>query len=325
MGHPSELAAWPVSSLPSMLEQHAGLVALFDETDRLRWANGVFRRVFGLAADSHPSWSELMRHCHTHRQGVIIQCEDFEHWLAAAALRRGKQPFRQFEADTHDGSWFLVTQTTDARGWVLEIGVDVTDMGCSHRDLRVARDRAVRAAQEDPLTGVPNRAAVLERLRVELSRPGGAPWLALLDLDHFKQINDRLGHAAGDQVLRDFAGHLRAGLRRADACGRIGGEEFLVVLDGVDQTVAERVLNRLLAATRAAAPLAARPEFRYTCSAGLVQARAGERLEDLVARADAAMYEAKHAGRDRLFTAAAATPAGVGAAAPSPSGTPPAH
>lgn len=286
--------------LQALLSQYRGFAALFDDADRLCWANPGFRIAFGLEADASPTWSELMRTSHARRQGVIIQCEDFDHWLAAAATRRGKVPFRQFEADMHDGRWFMITQTTDARGWMLEIGVDVSDMGCEHRDLRVARDRAVRASQEDALTGVPNRAAVLARLGAELMASGPRPWVALVDLDHFKQINDRHGHAAGDQVLRDFATRLRDGLRRADACGRYGGEEFLVVLQDVSPGQAGDVLERLMAKTRAARPLPAQPGFRYTFSAGLVQARPGERQEDVLVRADAALYAAKHAGRDRV-------------------------
>jgi diguanylate cyclase (GGDEF)-like protein len=286
--------------LLALLSGYRGMAAVFDDTDHLRWANPGFRQAFGLGDDAAPTWTELMRACHARRQGAIIDCQDFEHWLSAAALRRGKTGFRQFEADLHDGRWVLMTQTTLDNGWMLELGVDVTDMGSSHRDLRVARDRALRASQEDALTGVPNRGAVLARLDAELVTPGPPPWVALVDLDHFKQVNDRHGHAAGDQVLRDFAQRLRSGLRRADACGRFGGEEFLVVLAGVQQAEAEHVLQRLLEQTRQARPLGRLPDFRYSFSAGLVQARHGERNEAVIARADAALYAAKHGGRDQV-------------------------
>jgi diguanylate cyclase len=293
-------AAVPTGPLVALLHRYGGMAALYDDRDRLTWANPGFRQTFGLAEDEAPTWSELMRNCHARRQGCLIQTHDFEHWLSSAASRRGKMAFRQFEADLQDGRWVLMTQTTDENGWMLELGVDVTDMGSDHRDLRVARDRALRASQEDALTGVPNRGAVLARLDAELVNPGPPPWVALVDLDHFKQVNDRHGHAAGDQVLRDFAQRLRNGLRRADACGRFGGEEFLVVLEGVAQADAEHVLQRLLEQTRSAQPLARVPDFRYSFSAGLVQAQRGERNEAVIARADAALYAAKHAGRDRV-------------------------
>lgn len=294
--HPDPEAA---AALARLLPACAGLAALFDEQDRLRWANPAFRQAFGLAADAGPTWTELMRASRDGRHGVVIACDDFEHWLASAASRRGKVPFRQFEADLHDGRWIVMTQTTDARGWMLELGVDVTDMGCEHRDLRVARDRALRASQEDALTGVPNRAAVLARLDAALAHAGHRPCVALIDLDHFKQINDRHGHPAGDEVLRDFARRLRDSMRRSDACGRYGGEEFIVVLDELTLPQAQDVIQRLLQHTRSAQPLPAVPALRYTFSAGLVQAMPGEARDALVARADAALYAAKHAGRDR--------------------------
>lgn len=296
MAEPFASAAGP---LVGLLSSFGGLAALYDETDRLRWANACFRDAFGLGPDDTPTWADLMRASHGRRQGVLIQCSDFEHWLASAASRRGKEPTRQFEADLQDGRWIMMTQTTDERGWMLEIGVDVSDMGCDHRDLRVARDRAVRASQEDALTGIPNRAAVLTRLDAELAVPGSRPCIALVDLDHFKRINDTFGHPAGDQVLRDFAVRLRDNLRRGDACGRFGGEEFLLVLQDISLPKAADVLHRLLVQTRAARPLREPASVRYTFSAGLVQARPDEGRDALLARADAALYDAKRQGRDR--------------------------
>jgi diguanylate cyclase (GGDEF)-like protein len=197
-----------------------------------------------------------------------------------------------------------MTETMDERGWMLCIATDVSDLASDHRELRVARDLALRASQVDVLTGIGNRAFVLQRLSETLATPGQLPCVALVDLDHFKQINDRWGHAAGDTVLRDFAQLLQDGLRRADACGRIGGEEFLVVLNDISLQGAEEVVLRLLALVRAARPLPAEPGYSYTASVGLVQAHTGERTEDVMARADAAVYRAKRAGRDRCVLGA---------------------
>lgn len=288
----------------ALLTRHQGMVALFDADDRLRWANAAWCAALAVPEGSSPTWAELMRANHAQGRGAAIDTDDFERWLASAASRRGKQPYRQFETDLRDGRWMLMTETMDERGWMLCIATDVSDLASDHRELRVARDLALRASQVDVLTGIGNRAFVLQRLGEALAAPGQPPCVALVDLDHFKQINDRWGHAAGDTVLRDFAQLLQDGLRRADACGRIGGEEFLVVLNDISLQGAEEVVLRLLGQVRAARPLPLEPGYNYTASVGLVQAHTGERTEDVTARADAAVYRAKRAGRDRCVLGA---------------------
>jgi diguanylate cyclase (GGDEF)-like protein len=292
--------ALPDALLPmadEALARHGGMVAIFDPEDRLRWANARFRDALDVPDVPGLRWADLMRHCHAVGRGAAVDAEDFEHWLASAASRRGKRPYRQFEADLRDGRWILMTETMDHRGWMLCIGVDVSDLGNDHRRLRVERDLALRASQVDPLTGIANRAAVLQRLDEALRRRQ-PPAVALIDLDHFKQINDQHGHAAGDQVLRDFADRLQHALRRSDACGRVGGEEFLVVLDGLSMVEAQEVMRRLLSTVRTGRALPALPDFVYTASIGLVHAQEGERPEDVMARADLALYAAKRGGRD---------------------------
>jgi diguanylate cyclase (GGDEF)-like protein len=291
--------------LPQVLALLAGtpcVVALFDERDVLRWANPAFRTLFGLPEDAQPSWMDMMRANHRQSQATAVQTDDFEHWLASAASRRGKQPFRKIEADLVDGRWMLMTETVGADGWMLCFGTDITDLGQDQRQLRAAHDLAVRASQSDALTGIGNRAFVLARLRGLLAGDLAARPLCvgLADLDHFKRINDQRGHLAGDQVLCDFARLLQGHLRRSDVCGRIGGEEFLVALPDTSLVLGRDRLERLLEAVRASRPLADAPGFGYSSSCGLVQVCPGESVETVLGRADAAMYEAKRTGRDRV-------------------------
>lgn len=286
-------------ALRLVLELSPCPAALYDAQDRLHWANRAFRETFGVPAQSTPTWAELVREGHRRGIGTAIQTDNFEAWLSSAVSRRGKLPYRQFEVDLCDGRWMLMTETVCAQGWMLCHASDVSDLARDHRELRTARDQAERASRVDGLTGIANRVFVLQCLADALRAPGPPPCVALVDLDLFKSINDRFGHAAGDAVLCDFAQRLQRGLRRVDACGRIGGEEFLVVLREVEPATAVEVLNRLLAQLRSARPLAQWPDLGYTASAGLVRARAGERPEDVIARADVALYQAKDRGRDR--------------------------
>jgi diguanylate cyclase (GGDEF)-like protein/PAS domain S-box-containing protein len=153
-------------------------------------------------------------------------------------------------------------------------------------------------AHSDALTGLPNRRAIDEVLPREMARALRADTplcLAIIDIDHFKAYNDNHGHLAGDAVLRDCAAAWDSQLRGEDTILRYGGEEFLVVLPDCDADDATEIVERLRGAT---------PD-RQTCSAGLAVWRAGESVDDLVGRADKALYEAKETGRDRLVSASA--------------------
>ena len=233
------------------------------------------------------------------QRGTPVQTQDFDRWLASARSRRGKQAFRAFETELHDGRWIWMAETTLAGGWMLCVASDITALSQDGRSLRQTRDQALRAAHTDDLTGISNRAHMLQQADALIAQ--GQPLvLVLLDLDHFKGINDRFGHPAGDEVLHDFARQLQASTRRDDGCGRIGGEEFMMLLPGTDLPQARAVVQRLLEHVRAARPLAEAPAQGYTTSAGLALHRAGECTGALYRRADQALYRAKQAGRDRL-------------------------
>jgi diguanylate cyclase (GGDEF)-like protein len=185
----------------------------------------------------------------------------------------------------------------------------VITVGLADRTLQVRheRDQAHRLAEFDSLTGVFNRRAILYRLHEAWreARGKGQPLAVLfLDLDHFKRINDTLGHAAGDVILRDFATHMQHSARREDTCGRQGGAEFLMLFPRTTVADARHQIARLMHAVRTSRPLAGQPALGYTCSIGLAQARADDTAEALIHRADVALYAAKAGGRDRVVEAA---------------------
>ncbi|MCH7345445.1 diguanylate cyclase [Pelomonas sp. CA6] len=285
--------------LLELFERSEQLLAVFDPEDRLRHANPAFRLAYDLGPDEQPLWTEIMRANHASGRGALIETGDIETWLSAVASRRGKLPFRAFEADLADGRWIWMCETLQPDGWLLCVASDITHLRQDDRALRVAHARAQRAAQTDAMTGLSNRAHGMALLQRALKQPGPL-CLALLDLDHFKRINDSLGHAAGDEVIRDFARALQAGTRREDVCARLGGEEFMLLLARTPLPRAMEVVERLLERVRRARPLVEHPGLGYTCSAGLVQRRPGESEDALLRRADAALYAAKGAGRDRI-------------------------
>ena len=149
------------------------------------------------------------------------------------------------------------------------------------------------AATTDPLTGTLNRAAWLSTVTTTHTTTTAAPLaIGLLDLDHFKTINDHHGHAAGDEVLRTFTTQAQAMLRPTDILGRWGGDEFVLALPTTTTPTARTIIDRL----RDALPAG------HTFSAGLTTHRPGEPLTTTLHRADTALYDAKHAGRSRTHT-----------------------
>jgi diguanylate cyclase (GGDEF)-like protein len=161
-----------------------------------------------------------------------------------------------------------------------------------------------RASVTDRLTGALNRAGLEDAARTALARAqaeGRAMALLMLDVDHFKQINDRHGHPAGDAVLRALVGRLQAEVRGRDLVTRWGGEEFLLLLDGLDGATALAAAERLRAAVARLPVAAGSVHVPITASIGLATtAGAGYDLDALVRRADAAVYAAKAAGRNRV-------------------------
>ena len=170
-------------------------------------------------------------------------------------------------------------------------------------DRHEAQERLARAASQDSLTGLLSRGEVIDRLGDLLSQgpgAGRATGVAFCDLDDFKDINDAYGHAVGDAALRVLAGRIASAVRDTDMVARIGGDEILVVLDGVhDLAEANVVARKILTCAREAIALPDL-ELTVTVSVGVALAKAAEPVDSLIARADQAMYEAKKGGKDRI-------------------------
>jgi len=179
---------------------------------------------------------------------------------------------------------------------------------CSAEDItrqRALEDQLHRQASTDGLTGLTNRVAFLELLEREILRQqryATSLTLLMLDLDHFKSINDGHGHAGGDAVLRHFSELLRQAVRQTDTVGRLGGEEFCILLPETGLEQGALLASRLCSATRESLVRSGKHRIAYTVSIGVAQLKAGENAGALMQRADAALYQAKHAGRDRAVS-----------------------
>ena len=170
-------------------------------------------------------------------------------------------------------------------------------------ELAISNRRLERTAMTDLLTGLPNRRAGMEALEkawstsLRTSQPMAA---LIIDIDHFKQINDRYGHAAGDRVLQTVANALQSAARKHDSVSRMGGEEFMVICNDADHKSALVVAERLLMTIRSIKVSFEGKEIRTSISIGVANREVGmTSAEEMVHSADKALYSAKHSGRDR--------------------------
>ena len=211
---------------------------------------------------------------------------------------------RDFETclATHDDQdrWVLITLVPivyDGAPSVLATVIDITERKRMEQELR-------RLATTDALTGAANRGHFVERASAELERARryGRPLaLVMLDIDHFKQINDQHGHSAGDEAIRQAVAACRAMVRQQDLVGRLGGEEFGILMPETDGAAALSLAERLrlhLAALPVALPQQRR--LHMTASFGVAQPQPADGIDELMACADRALYAAKRAGRNRV-------------------------
>ena len=204
------------------------------------------------------------------------------------------------------GDLRLSRQQPFADAELLIIETSLSLLGYPLRNALLYRD-ALRAARQDALTGVGNRAALEQTLATELglSQRHGAPFsLLLIDIDHFKSINDRFGHATGDEALRVVAKRLTELTRSSDAVFRYGGEEFVILLRNTDVTSAAILAERLRAAIECAPVRCNDDVINVTISSGLTGYQRNASSEQLLDLADRALYRAKDEGRNRVHVAA---------------------
>lgn len=190
-----------------------------------------------------------------------------------------------------------------AQGLERSVSERTRELHAAKEALEQAHVRLRQQVAMDPLTGLANRRALFDAIEDPQQRLRRAGVL-LIDLDHFKRINDRYGHAVGDAVLVDFAGVLQREVRQDCLCARYGGEEFLVLLDDASPASLGGLAQRLVAGVRArGVDLEGHAPLHYTISIGVALAGPGEPIESIIQRADEALYAAKAAGRDRWLMA----------------------
>lgn len=267
------------------------MLCTMDRGGHCQEANGAWQRQLGYRPDELRG-KRLLDFTHP---------DDHERALAEA--RRlflvGSSAILETRVQAKDGSWhWLRTSSTLApdENLVYARSTDVTELKRVEAEREELLGQVQDMARHDALTGLPNRRALHEQMPQDMARArrNRSPLcVAIIDIDHFKNYNDSHGHLAGDEVLRACAAAWDESLRGEDTIVRFGGEEFLVVLPGTELEQACEIVERLRATT----------QMGQTCSAGLARWDFTETIEDLLARADQALYLAKAGGRDQIAEA----------------------
>ncbi|ANY77637.1 hypothetical protein BB934_04805 [Microvirga ossetica] len=287
-------------SLVEALNKSGQAVSIYDAGDNLRYANKTYQEIFLGDFEGPFTFSEILRY--GARQGVGVRLDDDVEALIARTLPRRRSVARKsFETDFLDGRWFWIEHTVLPNGWVLTVGADITALKHNEKLLRMAHEAALLAARTDPLTGLPNRRHILELLDEALAASeatGACLCVAIIDIDRFKAINDRHGHEAGDAVLGHFAAICRGLVQEQDILGRMGGEEFVLLLPAAGSDAAFGIVERIRKGFTPAHFAAGAIDLPCTFSAGISEAVTGDDRASILRRADRALYAAKSAGRN---------------------------
>ena len=243
-------------------------------------------------------------------QHGFVHPDDLDHVMAQMkATVSGKSPLylAEFRLKRRDGGWLWIRARgrvvhRDAAGRALRLAGTYADIN----DSKITEGRLRRLAEIDSLTGLPNRALFQDRLQQAMTRAARGQPMALLflDIDHFKSVNDSLGHEAGDRLLQVFAERMQQAVRASDTVARLAGDEFTVILEALHELGDAKMLaKKLVIALRQPMTLAGQT-VQVSVSIGLALCRPGESDDAaLLRRADTALYEAKRRGRDRFFCA----------------------
>lgn len=286
--------------LEEAVENVSAGFTLYDDKDRLLLCNEAYRDMYATSRDlivPGASFEEIIRK--GAERGQYAQAIGrVDEWVAERLKQHQNAHGQHLEMKLDDGRTVLVVEHQTPSGMTVGNRVDITQLKALEAELRML-------AMIDTLTGLPNRRSLMGRLSEELQRIRRQPEIKscvlMVDLDHFKNVNDTYGHAAGDKVLQHFAAIVKEELRVTDHGGRIGGEEFGIFLP--NSTInAVRIFAERLRARMEHSPIPVEGQEVYvTISIGISDIRHGDVDSNCaIKRADVALYHAKNSGRNQV-------------------------
>ena len=309
-------------------------LAVLDKHNHFIFYNNTFAKMFGFVDQDMVGkhFDDMMRFAFTHKQGPKIEHETIEEWLELIHAHQRKSAFRRFEVDLVDGRWLQLSEQVYHNGDMVIVCTDITQLKQVEFALRNAQTELNRLALTDELTGIANRRHFFQQLEHEIKRLSRLQLplcLVMMDIDNFKLVNDSYGHQVGDKILQHFTQFISARTRPYDIFGRLGGEEFALLLPETTVDAAQKIVMRMMSSLANEDISAIVADFQYQFSAGVsaltpviihhgidnsadiadveqvaLPVETGSQCrsdaEKLVAEADKALYQAKTLGRNRV-------------------------
>lgn len=282
-------------------------ICVFDGNDKIIFTNDTAAQMFGYEDQSclqNKYFKEIINHCYNTKTGLIIETDDLTTWLELAYKKRRSKNHRRFEVDLHNGSWYLISEQIVHDDCIVMVSADITDKKNAENRLTEMSKELFFLATTDALTNVFNRRHFIEQAEVEQRRCRRENYgyaLLMLDLDFFKSINDNYGHACGDAVLVSIADIIKEALREYDLLGRIGGEEFAILLPNTHHNSAQAIAERIRKAIESLQIECKAHTLNVTASIGVaLDEKANICLEDMFLVADKLLYQAKENGRNKV-------------------------
>lgn len=289
------------------LAHTADCFGVFNADDQLIYCNESLAGIFGqpLANLHQQSFSDIIKYSYLYNKGLIIDTDNIVDWLIYANQKRRQQQFRNFEIDIQDGRWFLATEQLMPDGHIFFYATDITDKKATEKQLKIASQELFKQATTDALTNIHNRRYFIELAKIEIQRSkrtNSQHSLLMIDLDNFKALNDKYGHQGGDIALQHSANIIKNILRPYDISGRIGGEEFAVLLPNTSVEIAIEIGERIRQKIESSSINFFTHEISLTASIGVANSLHVEpALEKLMSHADKNLYRAKDTGRNNVY------------------------
>jgi diguanylate cyclase (GGDEF)-like protein len=290
---PSEVAS---QLLLDAITMSANGLAVLNADNTILFHNATFADMFKLVEPSMVGrhFDEIMTWAYVNRKSANIECNSLQEWLDHVHNMQRSSQHRQFEVDLMDGRWLLISEQTHASGALIILCSDITQQKNTELALIEAKAELQLLALTDDLTGLANRRSFMQYLEREInrSRRNHHPLcLAVLDIDFFKNINDNFGHPVGDKILMHFSQFLQTHFRTSDFVGRLGGEEFAILLPETKIDDALQVVERAIKSLTNEKL----SDIQYSFSAGLASFPDDLSIDSnwLLTQADKALYIAK--------------------------------